>query len=135
LIGLGELAQNMANSSLFFDQAASSPGVQSFLASLTDLLETKERDEQLYEEAEIAASKSEIRFKLLKLSLIHDTTLSQMEKDTIVSLLPQDYTSFQALVQKMKNDIVTKESGSQESSNKWLGTRMGVEIPTQSQEV
>ena len=66
----------MANSSLLFDQAASSPGVQSFLAGMTDLLETKERDEQLYEQTEIAASKSEIRFKLLKLSLIHDTALS-----------------------------------------------------------
>jgi hypothetical protein len=66
----------MANSSVLFDQAASSSGVQSFLASLTDFLETKERDEQLYENDEIVASKAELRFKLLKLSLVHETTLS-----------------------------------------------------------
>ena len=81
LLPIITLATNMGKSILLRDKLPASPSMAQFTQALTDLMVEKERSESLFEKEQLVAALAGIRLKLLKLSLVHDSALSNLDKE------------------------------------------------------
>lgn len=92
-----------------------------------------EKAQSVYEKEQISAALDELKFQLLKLHLMHETTLQGREKDLVQEALPSEATSFGDLIKGKTLAAVNKAAAEFEEEPVapafWQGTRLEAEMP------
>ena len=109
------------------------------MAQLYYIFQCKNKLDALYEPEQLEYSYDELKFQLLKLSLVYDSSLSKLEKATVQKCLPVGIDSFEQMIDELRESMIRIQEQAVKLSKvnsgvstDWIGTRQEVELPVKN---
>ena len=106
LVAMAQFAKNVTlNNVESVEAGITDSQIENFLGHMLQFFNIKERVDGYHEPEQRITALNDLKYQLLKLSMVHDTQLESHHKLMLEANLPSDYSSFTDLINDLRKGV------------------------------